>query len=199
MRIVLVLSLLCEACSAPSVLVRQNASFERLGIYFEPGEQSFPIIADKFDVALNDFIWTYNSNPKHRFELFRASATDSVTLRIKLVATRMVSRVDQTAGIVVSLIGLTVPFLLISAEAPIIIFFYYFPKVRSLTELSLSEDINGSTLPPGGFILSSPGFLKVPEKQMQKHVVYFDILLERLVNQIEKQVHMESINSHGDG
>lgn len=104
------------------------------------------------------------------------------------MATRMVSEGDQVAGAVVSVIGISVPFVMIAANAPIIVFFCYFPQVRSLTELSLSEDINGLQTPRREFVLSSPGFLKSPETQLRKHALSFDHMLAVLISQIEKQV-----------
>lgn len=184
--------LLCFGCASPSVVLKQGAKIERLGIYFDFGEQAPPLIAHQFDDKLDDFIARHNADPRRKFEVFRASANDSTTLRIKLVATRMVSPGDQTAGALVSVLGLALPIVLISAEAPIIIFFYYFPRVKSMTELSLSEDINQSNPPVRGYLLVSPGFLMPPEKQVTRHAISFDALLTSLLTQIERQVKTKS-------
>lgn len=197
MRIfVLATILLCSACATPSVLVRKNANIQKLGIYLEPGQHAAPIILEQFNDQLDGFIASHNSRSQRKFDLFRASRTDSSTLTIKLVATRMVSEGDQTTGVVVSLIGLSIPFMLISANAPIIVFFYYFPQVKSLTELSLSEDIEGAATPKREFVLSSPGFLKTPERQLEKHALSFNQMLLLLVSQIEKQVATKRVNSY---
>ena len=76
-----------------------------------------------------------------------------------------------------------------------ILFFYYFPKVRSMTELSLSEDINGATELRREFILASPGFLQSTEKQIQKHRVSFDRYLKLLVTQIARQAAAKKTNA----
>lgn len=181
---------LCSACATPSVLVKKNITIHKLGICFDTGQHASPLITNQFNNKLDDFISKYNSDPLHPFELFRASPADASTLRIRLMATRMVSEGDQVAGALVSLVGLSVPFIMIGANAPIIIFFYYFPQVRSLTELSLSEDISGIQTPKREFLLASPGFLKSPEKQLEKHARSFDNMLSMLIHQIEKQVHV---------
>lgn len=188
MRVALLVILLCSACATPSVLVKQNIIIHKLGICFDTGQHASPLITNQFNYKLDEFILKYNSDPRHPFELFRASPTDSSTLRIRLMATRMVSEGDQVAGALVSLVGFSIPFIMIGANAPIIVFFYYFPQVRSLTELSLSEDINEIQTPRREFVLASPGFLKSPEKQLEKHAISFDHMLGMLITQIEKQV-----------
>jgi hypothetical protein len=194
-KFLLALLVLCASCVSPSVIVRQNAHIERLGIYLDAGEHAIPIVSNQFETAVNKFIHSYNTTPNRAFELFRADANDSSTLRIKLITTRFVSPGDQTAGVLVSTLGLSLPFMLAAADAPILIFFYYFPNVKSMTELSLSEDINGAPQLRREFILASPGFLKSPEKQIEKHTVSFEGWLKLLVAQIAKQTARKKVNA----
>lgn len=194
-KLLLALLVLCASCAAPSVIVRQDAYIERLGIYLEAGPHAIPFVSNQFDQAVDNFIQSYNATPNRSFELFRAHANDSSTLRIKLVATRLVSPGEQTAGVLVSMVGLSLPFVMISANVPIILFFYYFPNVRSMTELSLSEDINGAATRSKEFMLSSPGFLKSPENQIKKHTVSFNSLLKVIVAQIAKQTARKKNNA----
>jgi len=74
-----------------------------------------------------------------------------------------------------------------SAGAEFFLFFYYFPDVRSMTEVSLSQDIDASAAKPLGMILASPGFLKSPGRQVNKHVIYFDKFLNKLIRQLSKE------------
>lgn len=199
MRILIIAAvLLCSACASPSVLVRKNITLHRLGIFLEPGDHAAPFIVQQFKNRLDDFIVKHNAAPANRLELFHASATDSSTLRIKLVGSRMVTPGQQTAGVMVSLLGLSIPFIMIGANAPIIVFFYYFPDVRSLTELSVSEDIRNESMPKREFILSSPGFLKSPERQLEKHAASFESMLSLLVRQITQQTTLRKANSYAD-
>lgn len=186
-KIAIVVFILCCGCAGPSVVIKKNIVIQKLGIYLEAGYQSFPLIQRSFDLQVNEFITKYNATPGHKFQLFRANASDSSTLIIKLVASQLVSPGQQTAGVLVSLVGLSLPFVMVSAGAPLYIFFYYFPDVKSMTELSLSKDIAQEGYVPKPFVLSSPGFLKSPEKQVAKHVIYFDKFLSNLIAQIEKQ------------
>ena len=196
-KIVIVIVLtLCTACSTPLLLVKNVSAVERLGIYFEGGDQSFEVISGQFSRDLDAFILRHNTSPGRKFDLFRASAQDSSTLKIKLVGTRLVTPGQQTTGVVVTALGFTLPIVMLSAGAPFFIGFYYFPQVRSLTELSLSSDLNGPSQPNKNYILSSPGFLVSPEKQIEKHVISFDRLLLALVGQIEKQVAKKRVTGY---
>jgi hypothetical protein len=186
-KLALALLMLCASCATPSVIVRQNAHIERLGIYLETGEHAIPIVTNQFDMTLDNYIEAHNAKPRRPFELFRAQANDSSTLRIKLITTQFVSRGDQTAGVLVSMAGLSLPFLMAAADSPIVVFFYYFPNVKSMTELSLSADINGSTQAYQESVLASPGFLKSPENQIKKHTVSFERFLKQLVIQVSRQ------------
>ncbi|HET9487010.1 MAG TPA: hypothetical protein VFO54_06235 [Chryseosolibacter sp.] len=195
-NLTLCLVVLCISCSTPSVLVKKNADIQRLGLYFEPGEHSIPLIAQQFDDDLDRFIIQHNTKPGRKFELYRASPMDSSSLRIKLIGTQLVSPGEQTAGAFVSLIGLSLPFILISSGSPFYVGFYYFPKAKSLTELSLSQDIDGSLHPKREFLLTSPGFLMSPEKQIEKHVYSFGRMLALLVSQIERQSATKKVNNY---
>lgn len=184
---ILVILVCCVACSTPAVVIKRNITIEKLGIYLEAGEYAPPLIADAFTRELDHFIHTYNSETGHKFKLFRASKHDSTTLRIKLVATNLVTPGQQVTGVVVSVLGISLPFVMVAAGAPVYIAFYYFPEVRSMTDLSLSPDIASPEKARREFLLSSPGFLKSPEKQIAKHVISFELLLRELVKQIDKQ------------
>ena len=180
----LVVLLFCSACATPTIVVKQNVTIEKLGIYFEAGDQSIAMISRQFSKELDFFIQRYNGE-NHRLKLFRASKNDSTCLQIKLVATRLVSPGQQATGVVLSIAGLSLPIVMAAAGAPFYVGFYYFPKVQSMTQLSLSPDIAAKT--KTDFVLASPGFLMPPEGQMDKHTVYFGRLVNQLVVQIEKQ------------
>ena len=84
--------------------------------------------------------------------------------------------------------GFSLPFVMISGGAPFYVAFWYFPKAKSMTEFSLSPDINGSPQAKSQFLLESPGFLKSPENQINTHVEYFGRFIGNLVSQVEKQL-----------
>src|SRR5688500_3297926 len=115
-KLSLVILMLCVSYTTPSVIVRQNDHIERLGIYLESGEHDALLVTNQFDAALDNFIEAYNVRPDRPFELFRAQANDSSTLRIKLVTTRLVPQSDLTAALIVSIIGLSIPFMMVAAD-----------------------------------------------------------------------------------
>src|SRR4051812_32142160 len=114
-NLVFVVLLICSACASPTVIVKQNTTIEKLGIYFESGQYATPLLSIRFDRELDAFIETYNAQPNHRIHLFRASKSDSSSLHIKLVATRLVSPGQQSAGVVCTLVGLSMPIALAAA------------------------------------------------------------------------------------
>lgn len=178
--------LICSACSSPTIAIKPNIPIQRLGLYLDADPMSF--LYKGLNKQMDDFIIRYNAKSGNRFVLYRASGKDSTTIRIKLVATRFVSPGEQSTGVVVSMIGLSLPVVLASSGAPFVVFFYYFPKTKSLTEVSVSPDINNMPVSPKQFIFSSPGFLMSPERQADKHVVYFERFLLALVKSVESQV-----------
>ena len=185
---IFIVVIITTACSTPSVIVKKNVPIPRLGIYFERDVHANLYIAQQFESKLEQFLTTYNAKKDRKFLLYHAGATDSACLRIKLVTTRLVTPDQQTAGVLVSLMGFSLPFVMISGGAPFYVAFWYFPKAKSMTEFSLSPDINGSPQAKSQFLLESPGFLKSPENQINTHVEYFGRFIGNLVSQVEKQL-----------
>lgn len=73
---------------------------------------------------------------------------------------------QQVAGVLVSLLGLSTTVLVASSESPFIITFWYFPKTRSVTEVSVRD---GSSVQRKLHGIVSPGFLKTEETQLRQH------------------------------
>lgn len=187
------LLLLCNACSSPIVVLKSNLSLQRIGVSFKRGEHSIALVADQLERTLDDFIIRYNASPKRKFELYKTAPGSPSSLTIELVATKLVSSGQQTAGVIVTMIGLSLPIIMASAGAEFVIFFWYFPDARSLTYISLSDDIADPVNGKKDFVLSSPGFLKSPERQIYKHSQAFDHVLLKLVSQFEKQLQTKSL------
>ncbi|HYF67275.1 MAG TPA: hypothetical protein VD884_04025 [Ohtaekwangia sp.] len=178
---------LTSCASTPRLAFKNGASFQTLNIFLEPSPGVIPEVWQGFNRQLDDFILRHNASHKKSFLLARSTNANVATLRIKLIATQLVSSQKQTTGVVVTLIGLSLPVIMASAGAEFFLFFYYFPDVRSMTEVSLSQDIDASAAKPLGMILASPGFLKSPGRQVNKHVIYFDKFLNKLIRQLSKE------------
>ena len=182
-----VLMLTAMSCAGPKVVLRPGVPIETIGINvdFMPG---IPMkVRDGFDRSLNDFIMKHNASNQAGFKVKRAQVGCTACLTIRVIETRLVRPGQQTAGVIVSLIGFSLPVAMASAGSPFVLWFYYFPRANSFTELSLSDDINGAPAPVTPFVLHSPGFLKSPERQVEKHVVYFDKFLTALFDNISAQ------------
>jgi hypothetical protein len=145
-------------------------------------------LKEGLEQQLGAYIDNYNMNPKRKLILYRASPDDMTTLHIRLMATQYVTPGQQAAGVLVSAVGFATPFALAAGGAPIIFFFYYFPHVKSVTELRFSPDLVNPKQPTRELLYTSPGFLKSPEKQQAKHITYFDNYIGSIVRQIEKQL-----------
>lgn len=179
--------LLLSACTTPVIVVKKNVDIQQLGIYLKADDPNLSFIAGDLHRAVDDFILRHNANSRRKFDVYKAEAKDSASLRVAVLTTKLVSPGQQVVGVVASAVGLSLPFVIASAGAPIIFGFYYFPRVRSLTELSVSPDLAVGNGAPRMFVYSSPGFLKSPERQIVKHGVYFNDFLKALVTQIERQ------------
>jgi hypothetical protein len=160
---------------------------ETLGIYIESDPGFLPQLQDGFENELNDFIEKYNASGSKSFLLKKSDNPATSSIRIRLMVTQLVTPSQQTTGIVVSVIGLVLPFVMIAAEAEFALAFWYFPHAKSLAEISLSDDINEPGQKPFQQVYSSPGFLKDSDQQIEKHISSFDKFLRLLVRQVKQQ------------
>jgi hypothetical protein len=189
MKKLLILVLVVTSCAPATVVLRDDARLETLNIYFENSDQTNPDVAESLDRHLDYFINNFNSQPGHAFDLVRVeSPTSPSTLTIRLSGTQLVSKGQQTAGVFVSLVGLALPIIMVNAGSDFYFFFYYFPRVRSAAELSLSPDLSGSDQPYYPALVTSPGLLRSPEKQIGKHSLYFERFMMQLMKRIERDL-----------
>jgi hypothetical protein len=187
-KVLFALLLLCSSCSSNILILKPNTQLQRLGICFKEGPYRNELVATSFENALDDFIARYNASAKRKFELYRAQSDGPATLTIELFETQLVTPGQQSAGVLVSLVGLSLPIIMASAGAEFVLFFWYFPNAKSMMELSLSPDIADPVHGRRPFQLSSPGFLKSPEHQIAKHAEYFSKTLAKIISQFEKQL-----------
>jgi hypothetical protein len=179
------LLILLSSCAAPTAVLKNDVQLETLNIYLEAGPQSNQLIVNKLNDQLDVFVSRYNSE-HHRFNVARAeSATDPSTLTITIVGSKFVSKGQQTGAVLLTLVGLSLPFIMAAADSDFYVFFYYFPQASTMTELSLSEDIRGPGPARRPAVYASPAFLKSPEKQIEKHGQNFSLFLSQLMKRME--------------
>lgn len=177
--------LLLLAGCAPQRLQLSHSQFETLNIRLELNPNIDPGVQAVFQEKVDYFIEDYNS----RYPVFYLTNNDfqnETTLTIHIAQNKLVSQNEQVIGVVASAVGLSLPFIMVSAGSPIYVFFYYFPKDVSQADVLLSDDINGI---PEGFVqrnFLNSGFLRSYEKQVSKHGDKFNDFLSILVKELEK-------------
>lgn len=182
----LVAASLLVSCVTRQQGLRTDAPIQILNVYLEHSPQMPRQIQSGFANELDGFISQYNREP-HKFRLLRVDAAQASTLTIKTHEMRLVTPGQQAAGAALTAIGLSLPFIMVSAGSPFYIFFYYFPTVKTITETTLSDDINQSIANPAIRRYDTPGFLRSTDRQMEKHVELFDrYYLKRLFRELER-------------
>lgn len=184
-RIFLLALLVLCSCNVSRLKVKEGPPLQSLGIFYEAHPDVPLVISDGLSKRIDEFIIRHNSEGKG-LRLHRVISPTESSLTIKLLGSQLVTSSQQTAGVVVSTLGLSLPFIMAASESEFIIFFYYFPKAQSYFELTLSPEINSA---PGGSInriYQSPGFLRSPERQVKRHLLNFNRFLKGLVFEIEQ-------------
>lgn len=182
----LIVLLLCTSCGVQRLTIKSDNRVKELKVYYHAEGEVLNSIVDGLGKQLDNIIAIHNAERGHPFKLVRTDEPDSATLTIHLLASRLVSRQTQTTAAVVSVVGLSLPFVMAASGASFYIFFYYFPTTRSMLEFSLSPDINGSDFTSTNRLHQSPGFLKSEERQIQKHQDKFAPFLRGIIRELER-------------
>jgi hypothetical protein len=179
------LCFLIASCATYQKLeLKPGTRIQMLHIDFQTDPSIPSYISNELNTSLDTFIKKYNSK-RNRFIIDRASDSSN-TLTIKVQGIQLVTAQQQTAGVLVSLIGFSLPFIMVTSGSKFYFVFWYFPRSSSISEITLSEDINGMQNKTIQRLVSAPGFLKSPEKQVVKHGKFFSKTLEGLMKELEK-------------
>ncbi|HMR58086.1 MAG TPA: hypothetical protein PLM56_02340 [Cyclobacteriaceae bacterium] len=185
---ILLLCLLATACTAPQLILRDPAP-ERLRVTLsftdEVPEQMQVVLQRQFD----DYVILHNSRTgtAGSFKLESVQTGDQPDMIIRVRASKLVTSGQQTAGVIVSMIGFTLPIAMAASGAEFVLFFWYFPQTQSLIEISLNPQLSAGQFNTINYHLGSPGFLKSPQGQMTKHGVYFHDFLKRYFKKMKKR------------
>ena len=181
----LTFSFFIVSCTTTKYCIRSDAKIETLSLCINYSENIPESIREAFNSNLLEFITDFNHD-NHKFKL--STCTDSIKSALKLyvVENVLVEPGNQIFSCFVTGIGLSLPFVLIATQSPIIIFFYRIPRDVSQVKLSLTPDIAKTDTAYYKFI-SNSGFLNSRERQIGKHgLALYDFLYKEL-NIIEDQ------------
>ncbi len=180
-----VLILACCACSVNQFALNKKAEVNEVGIYLkmEPGVPQ--VVQDKLRQSVAAFVREQNAS-RSKIRATETNNPRTAALTIHVFETQLVTNGQQVAGALVSLAGLSLPFVMIGAGAEFAIFFYYFPRAVSFAELSLSKDIALNDYHVVPKKLTSPGFLKSETQQIEKHGDFFKKYLTTVFRAMEK-------------
>lgn len=177
-----ILTFLLASCSAPRLAFQDNVSFDELSIAFTFEEGTAEVLKKGFSQSMDRFITSHNSNGEFPFKLKLATDTTSNNLlSVNLLGTKLVSRGEQTAGVLVSALGLALPFIMVSSGSEFYVFFYYFPKDVSVFEMSLSPDISSPEIDKLDLTLANSGFLRSVPKQIDLHTARFEYFMRNIM------------------
>lgn len=183
--LLLVLCFLIASCSTYQKLaLKPGSRIQTLHIDFQTDPSIPAYFSNELNSRLEAFIKSYNSKG-NRFRIDRL-LDSSNTLTIRVQGVQLVTEREQTTGVIVSLIGFSVPFIMVASGSRFYFAFWYFPRSSSISEITLSEDINGMQSKTAQRLVTAPGFLKSPERQVVKHGKHFSKTFNRLLQELEK-------------
>ena len=176
---------LTSCAVVPKFALQPDVEIETLSICVSYTEEVPVKVQENIDSTISVFVENFNTEP-HAFYLGPCEDYEKSALRIDINETHLVSKSAQWSSTILSLAGLTLPFIMIAADAPIYVFFYSFPNDVSLVDLSLSSDIGGSNMLLNRKVVNS-GYLMSEKRQILKHGVAFNNFLKQELSWIEKE------------
>lgn len=149
-----------------------------LGVHLEHAAVH-PLLIQGFDSMLDSIIQSHNEkNGLFSLERIMDTPCDSC-LMITTSKSRLIGKGTQIGATAVSFAGLLlVPGLILSTGAPVVVFFWYFPRSRTQLNFSFSEDIRlqGQRSNYEEFVNVS-GFWRSIDSQIQKQIEeFYDIV-----------------------
>ncbi len=181
----LLLCVLVCSCSSPQ-LVLKNPSPEVLRVSLGFTEEVPDLLRNELETQFENYISWHNARPTG-FKLELAEPYETVDLQFTVLASELVTSSQQTAGVFLSMIGLSLPIIMASAGAEFVVFFYYFPRTNSVMELALDPELSAGPLNKINYPVSSPGFLKSEQRQVTRHGQYFFDTLRKIFVRMNKK------------
>lgn len=183
--VVMVFVLSLTSCSVPKFALRSNAEIETLSICAGYSNEVPPQVQATFDSTIAVFVNEFNAE-QHLFNLGPCYNDRRCGLNIDIKETHLVSKQKQWSSTLITVLGLSLPVVMLAAEASFVVFFYSFPNDVSIIDLSLTSDI----APRGSMLnrnISNSGYLMSEKRQIKKHGIAFHSFLNRELFWIEKE------------
>lgn len=176
---------LTSCAVVPKLALQPDVEIETLSICVSYTEEVPLKVQENIDSTISVFVENFNAE-SHAFYLGSCEDSERSALRIDINETHLVSKSTQWSSTILSLAGLSLPFIMIAAEAPIYVFFYSFPNDVSLVDLSLSSDIGSPNVLLNRKVVNS-GYLMSEKRQILKHGIAFNNFLKRELLSIERE------------
>lgn len=142
---------------------------DTLQIYFTTGDSIPKAVKAAFSTQMVDLIKYYNSWDRRKFVLLGATESNPDVLTIKLTGLKLVEKGEQAAATAVTLVGLALPIAMVASGAELFVGFAYFPKTKSLYELTFPERITNNFSKTKFREVKTGSFLKNIDQQIEKH------------------------------
>jgi hypothetical protein len=173
------------SCVTTNYSIKSDSKIETLSLCVKYADIVPDSIKTTFDRTITSFIINYNQEP-HEFKLSMCNDSTNSALMINVTGTILVSNGRQVFSTIFTMVGFSLPFIMIAANSPIIITFWMFPKDVSVLKLKLTEDITSIDSSYNKIVLNS-GYLRSQRKQIKKHGIAFNDFLRSEIRRIEKQ------------
>ena len=176
---------MCFTACAPKLVSRPGVAIQQLGVCINYDTTVPEEMRAGFERHLQLFINEYNSE-SHSIYLYPCENTNERALRLYISNTKIVGPGQQMAGAVVTTLGLATPFVMATAGAPFVLWFYYFPHNSSDVVVSLSSDLSAAENAFMNRGFSSWAFLVDEEKQLAKHPRKLERFLGVILRELEQ-------------
>jgi hypothetical protein len=173
--------LVCSSCATKTFqAVTPVRSHWNVELQFDPTVPAE--IQDNINIAFDNFTIYSHTRPA----IFDWSQdTTETDMIIHVRAYQPVRPGQQVAGVIISLIGLSTPVLMASAQIPFVITFWYFPKTRSISEMHVRD---ASGIHSRRHLIVAPGFLKNSQMQGRRHASAYGAYFRVMGRFYEKQL-----------
>ena len=190
-QLLLILSL-CWLCSCNTFYVAQNkntANTKSLGVECAYGDISSEVLQQKIDSVLRAEMERFNTQ-QHSFAVHPKKPRDKEKdyISIDFQQAKIVGTGGKIAGYTITTLGLAAPVPLIAAEAPLILWFYYWPQHTIHSKVTLSPGLSGEKKNTKNVVSNAGALFASDEKQVEKLLEKYGQTFQTVLLDIETQL-----------